>query len=437
MSGYASRSLYDSEEEEATSSLPATIHVGEVFNDSTTREIIVVIYGIEDTLQVAHVEKKKIPPASSCVFNYLHCSEHPLTEYHLHVHFPGLMGLISPRTQQSAGYGFKVQAGENYHVSLLPKKDIKVFFCAIWHACRFINNLSCHQGNKCALFRANSVGPEADVPSTVYKFGDILLKPTIRLAKRVFNVSNINLRPTLYTEYRDRRRTQIEDQPSLGTRSGTDLSIGVNSIGNSDLPAEAIDELEVWGLFFDDICTVGVRMCQNSFQKVDVARDQEKEEKEEEEEAWISVDDVELQEPFLFIGLPACALFMTIFRSFADPKGIILMDTRRVVKETCPGTFKEMFEMLMETKRSLMELDAHGGDSQLQHRDILWMQQFLLLSSSSQEITLSDCPSQERQTNLRHALSHLVGVSMQLTQQPFFKENFMNVLEEIARRVSA
>jgi hypothetical protein len=145
-----------------------------------------------------------------------------------------------------------------------------------------------------------------------------------------------------------------------------------------------------------------------------------------------------MQEPFLFIGLPACALFMTIFRSFNDPDGIFLMDTRRVVLETCPESFKEMFEMLIVTKSSLMELEMQGEETHLQRKDIMWMPQFLLYSSSNQEITMSegDSPSPERQTQFRHALSHLVGVCIQLTQQPYFKENFMNVLEEISHRVT-
>jgi hypothetical protein len=127
MNAYTSRSLYDDSDEEKD----IVLRVGEVYNDSPTQVIIVVLYGIADTLQVAHVEKKKINPASSCVFDCLHSSVHPLQEYHLHIHFPGLMGLISPRTLQSAGYGFRVQSGDSYHVSLLSKKDAKVNYSSL------------------------------------------------------------------------------------------------------------------------------------------------------------------------------------------------------------------------------------------------------------------------------------------------------------------
>ena len=135
MSAYTARSLYEDKEEEegeGVVDLPPSHHeVGEIFNDSPTHTIIMAIYGIGDTLQVAHIEKQKIQPASSCVLKCLQKAVHPLAEYNMHIHFPGLMGLISPRTQQSSGYGFKVQSGESYHVSLLTKKDPKVLFVYI------------------------------------------------------------------------------------------------------------------------------------------------------------------------------------------------------------------------------------------------------------------------------------------------------------------
>lgn len=295
------------------------------------------------------------------------------------------------------------------------------------------------KGNKCAIFRANSLGPEASLESTVYKFGDMLLRPSARLAKRVFKLSNLNLKPALYTEYRLRRKSQLSyDGPSTSSRA-----VQSSGSGHAYDTEQKIDELEVWGLFFDDICTIGVSLCQNTYQQTGLTCS---EEEGKLEAAWITVDDIDLQEPFLFIGLPACALFKTIFRSFSDTDGIVLMNAQRVVRETCPESFREMFDMLMVTKTSLVDIEqgtetGNGKEKgpHLQQADLLWMQQFLLYSSSDQEITITPergGPSLERQTQFRHALSHLVGVCIQLTQQPYFKENFMNVLEEISHRVS-
>ena len=300
------------------------------------------------------------------------------------------------------------------------------------------------QGNKCAIFRANSIGPEGALDSTVYKFGDMLLKPSLRNLRRVINLSNLKLNPALYTEYRLRRKSQVKFQ-SQGRGQVAIGSGGGGGASRSTLTLENVDETEVWGLFFEDICSLGVSLCQHTFHLTGMEsysnRDSTSLKEAKEENAWISLDDIDLQEPFLFIGLPACALFMTIFRSFTDSDGIVLMDASRIVTDTCPDTFKEMFDMLMVTKSSLMDIELKGDeDSQLQQNDFLWMQQFLLYSSSDQEITItpeSGGPSLERQTQFRHALSHLVGVCIQLTQQTYFKENFLSVLEEISNRITS
>lgn len=123
------RSLYEDQvsDDEIGDASPVVVNrqMGDVANVSSTQAIIVVLHGISDTLQVTHVEKKKILPSSSCVFDSL-STPRLITEFNMHVHFPGLLGLISPRTILSAGYGFKVRSGEAYQINLLSEKDVKV-----------------------------------------------------------------------------------------------------------------------------------------------------------------------------------------------------------------------------------------------------------------------------------------------------------------------
>lgn len=288
-----------------------------------------------------------------------------------------------------------------------------------------------------------SDGPDAVLDSTKYHFGDMILKPGVRMAKRAYKFTTLSIKPAMYTEYRLRRRTRVENRPNSHTEN-TVIKCGGGRGGDNleNMELEDFDEIEVWGMFFDSVCAMGVRLCrgldaQSTTDQVDEHMNEGQ--KEEVKELWITADDVDMQEPYLFIGLPACTLFMAIFRSFNDTDGIVLGDSRRIVLQNCPNGFKEMFEMLIVTKNSLLELDSKGIGDVLTGKDILWMQQFLLYSSSDREMTITeaDSPSEERQTVLRQALSHLVGVCIQLTQQPYFKENFMNVLEEIAHQVTS
>jgi hypothetical protein len=244
----------------------------------------------------------------------------------------------------------------------------------------------------------------------------MFLKPGLQLAKRVFDLSHIKLSPDLYTNFRNSRRSQVEDN------EGTLESRSFTTVGE-------ISEAEIWGLFFNDVCRLGVSLCQGVPPQLVEKGGTEI----EDGTPWIDQEEVEVQEPYLFIGLPACALFNKIFLSFRDKDAVILSDGRRIVAENCPSTFKALFEMLLLTKSMLNDLVQQNGDH-LEPRDVLWMQQFLLYSSSPREIFLSDIPSAEQRQQYRQALSHLVGVSIELTQLPHFKDNFMTVLDDIADR---
>lgn len=389
---YSSRSLFDEEEVDGGS-----LMAGSLRNESSSQPIVAVIYHVEDTVQVVHVEKKRIAPSCSVVFDCLVPLHSPRREFHLHVHFPGLMGFISPRTQLSSGYGFRICAGNSYRICLIPR-DAK--------------------GNKCAIFREGASGPAEVVESKSYKFGDMLLKPGLNLFKQILTLNSLNLSPDTYAAYLRRHQSA-----SIHDSDNDNIS---HSLENETSPSDNIqdvDEIEAWGLFFHEVKHLGITFCVGD-ESGGIGK-------------WITQDDIDMQEPFLFIGLPACALFGSIFRSFKDGNGILLLDGRRIVLANCPTNFKQMFELLMQTKKSLLEVLKEESGVVFDQQDILWMQQFLLYSSSSHEISLSNVPSDERQNQLRNALSHLVGVCIQLTQQPYFKENFLQVLDSISSHIDS
>ena len=415
LSSYANRSLYEGEESDGG---------GLVYNDSPTQDIVVVLYKLTDTIQLSHVyvERKDIKSYSCCRFDNLSpsSSDEEPRQYYLHVYFRGFLGLRSYGTRQSNGYGFKVQSGESYRIRLFGKKDSK--------------------GNMCGVIVAGGASSDEAIESTVYKFGDMLLKPGLRMAKKVITGHDYNLKPDLYTDHRHNRNARnmatseesSESTPASQLKEPTKRDDSEPWIplpcSNLNVVTE-IDESEVWGLFFEEIYNVGVSYLGNS-----VAQH---EKKGAPHDAWISPDDIDFQEPYLFFGLPACAMAMSIFRSLSDNDGIVLSNSKRVVREICPESYSSIFEILMLTKSNFQNLALDGVNIRLTYNDVLWMQQFLLYSSSDKELTLDNCPSEAKQTCFRKLLSDLVGLSMDITQAPYFKENFLNVIEDIQSSIAS
>lgn len=234
----------------------------------------------------------------------------------------GLFGLTSPRTRLTSGHGFSINSGSTYCVRAIPRDS---------------------NGNLCSCHRWNPVDATLmtiEAPSC-YKFGDKILKPAMRLA----GLGSLLISPTIFEEYMSR-------QPERPSPEAV--------ISESSESAVNIPESEIWGVFFEQAMHAGVRAHYT--------------------QRSISRDDLEMQEPYLFIGIPAVALMDTVLRSLHDPECLVFVDRRRVNLQTCPDNFKMMFQLLMETKTNLNSVPK------LTSNEESWARQFLLFAGADKEI---------------------------------------------------
>ena len=65
-------------------------------------------------------------------------------------------------------------------------------------------------------------------------------------------------------------------------------------------------------------------------------------------------DDVESEEPYLYLGLTSLTMLEAAIRSMALPVGFQLSDGMLLTPEQCPADFAELFQVLMEAKRLLI-----------------------------------------------------------------------------------
>jgi hypothetical protein len=176
-----------------------------------------------------------------------------------------------------------------------------------------------------------------------------------------------------------------------------------------------VNERELWGIFFEQIYAVGIWSIHSM--------------------GYISFEEVDNQEPFLFIGLPSVSLLNMVLRgSLNSPESVHelrLIDGRSIKEESCPPSYRIMFRILTKSKQDISQLSP-----KIQPEEIDWVREWLLYSSSDKPLKNGDRGiSVERQKILRRLFSALVEVSTQLTQQSFYKENFLAVLEKLVSGV--
>jgi hypothetical protein len=289
-----------------------------IINDTST-DIVVLIYSQKDSIQAIPYDQVRIGgnDASPRQLDMPHSEP-----CNLHVHFPGLFGLVSIRTRLTAGYGFEVHARRNYHIRLLESKD--------------------EFGNRCVVDDASST----TVVHKAYRIGDMFMKPLLRQ----LGVKDINFESNIFQSYFNRHQNN-HDSSLLRSSLTDDYE---NDTGEGE--EKTVTENEMWGVYFQQIYQTGVWCC------YDVG--------------YITKDDFEFQEPFLFIGLSSVALFNTIMRSLTHPTGIVFIDHRVIIRDTCPENFLPLFEMLMATKDSINQLPP------ITSNEITWIKKFLLYSGS-------------------------------------------------------
>jgi hypothetical protein len=287
-------------------------------HNSTLEEVVTSVFTKEDTVQL--IPRNKVHLPASLVPNAT-CIEIPDEYCNIQIHRLGLFGLISPRTRLSAGYGFHVKHGETYRVLLIEGDS---------------------NGNLCSL---RNDDPQKNAPSSIkYKFGDMFIKPIMKsIGFETIPITQVDT--NTFTNYRNQQKQrQVSRTAAVSTTS-----------------MQNINENEIWALFFNQSYETGLWALETKH--------------------YIAEDDLYLQEPFLFIGIPSLTLLNTILRSIDDPNALIFIDGRRISKDKCPETFLKLYELLTETKIQLRQLPP------LTENEITWLQQFLLFSGSDKIIS--------------------------------------------------
>ncbi len=344
--------------------------------------LVFVLYKLEDKFQVQG--SHKFPISSSGTHIQRFDSE---TGYALHIFRHGIMGLISPRTRLSSGYGFPVATSANYYVNITDKDDL---------------------GNLISLEQELEGGGYERIQSTIYYFGDMIIKPALN---SIAAGGVPFLRGLDSNMYRDWRNKQIsygaynEEVEGIYANESNEEEAGricasttnerasqePSSISLPPIPCshgerddasscesnrESIvpEERELWGVFFQQIYLAGAWALR---------------------EEIITQDDVEGQEAFLFIGLPAVSLCNVVLRSIAanstldsnsngsqsSSMSLVLVDGRRVYEDTCPDGFKGMFALLFKTILALTDLPP------LSEVEMRWVREFILVAGSARRIT--------------------------------------------------
>jgi len=369
----------------------------EVFND-TGEEIVLTSFRKDDSMQAIAFDKINLSDNRNGFAEEGKVLKLPEEYSHMHVHRLGLFRLISPRTRLSSGFGFTVHEGERYWVRLI-QPDEKSNLCSLF------TKTPEGEFTKVESPRPYQFGDVLIKPSLKclgvleksndnYQFGDILIRPLLRYVGFIPQLPNLQLDDSIFREY-------IARQNDINNQNMSEM-IATNSV----IPHAHIDEREIWGIFFVQVHDAGLWACDTNL---------------------VPIDDIEAFEPYLFIGLPALALFNTVARSLVDPAGLVLKDTRRVLDSNCPPNFRQLFELLLTTKGLLNEITP------LDANDKSWIRQLLIFSDSDRIIPSGI--TEDRRVELCRALSHLVSVCSQLTQQPYFKENFLDVLNHIKSSV--
>lgn len=236
----------------------------------------------------------------------------PDAEFVIHVYSPGLFGLVSMRTRLTAGYGYKVIRGASYRLRMAERNE---------------------RGNHCIL-ECNGVIAE----HKQYIFGDMLLRPILKS----IGIIDFNFRGDAFASYLSKRQT--------ARWTSFDSSDNENLNEFSCIPED-----EMWGVFFEQVAYAGISALRDGL---------------------ITRDDLEMQEPYLFIGLPSLSLCNTVFRRPQDSHCLTFIDGRRITRETCPPALKELFDMLLNTKVLLSQLPS------LSDHEKRWTKHFLVYAAS-------------------------------------------------------
>lgn len=306
-------------------------------HNHTAEDLICLLHKSTDKLQLLTSQKYKISSNNSLLIDLQQGNEEEVDDlFYLHIYRPGLFGYISLRTRLTSGYGFPVETGNRYNIFPLQKADI--------------------HGNHCSLQRQMNGNNYENVRSIKYHFGDMFLKPSLRALASIFQIPSIDFDPDIYHDYlleRNGRHLSIHEEPD-------------HSYLESIVTPTEVLERELWGIFFDQMYYVGIWAIHDV--------------------SYITVDEVELQEPYLYIGLPSVSLLNMILRSRYDSSPatlsyLRLIDGRVVSETTCPESYRVMFQILLQTKQEMCRLEPA-----IQLEEMDWLRETFLYSGSDKSL---------------------------------------------------
>lgn len=142
----------------------------------------------------------------------------------------------------------------------------------------------------------------------------------------------------------------------------------------------------------------------------------------------LSVEDVEDQEPFLFLGLPALTVFEALMRSLQAPANcIVLSSGHQVTPANVPEESggRSMLEAMILTKAQIIKTVLSSSEVDALRRKIL---------ESDTADSSVDWGSQERRAELMAIVASVHSIATGITQQPFYQDNFALALEQIAKQ---
>jgi len=133
--------------------------------------------------------------------------------------------------------------------------------------------------------------------------------------------------------------------------------------------------------------------------------------------AWISLQDVEDSEPYLFWGLTGKTVLEAVFRS-ENRNGIQMAIGNILTVQNCPPQHHTLYHGLEKVKDMVkaLKLDAQGRDE---------LRKLVLYGNSEREFKSNLTPTQH--TAYNRVAGAIQSISIQVSQLSFFKQQFQNI----------
>jgi hypothetical protein len=145
----------------------------------------------------------------------------------------------------------------------------------------------------------------------------------------------------------------------------------------------------------------------------------------------ITAEDVEDQEAYLYLGLPALTLFDGVMRSLPLPgEEMVMEDGSLITHSTCPSEFMGMYEALLELKVAVLK-------EKLSDAELTALQMHILHTGhEGSDVNPLQGFSTERVTVMNRITAGVHSVATAVSQKPFFKTCFNSLLTLLAAQVT-